>query len=174
MLEIINIGRVISWQELPRSHQELLREAEKAMARAYCPYSGFQVGAAILTQSGKTITGCNYEAAVHSNSICAERVALTTANAQGYGVDLRTIAVITRGRDSPTREITTSCGSCRQMLYEAALRSDYDLEVIYSTTLKDKIVLVGISELLPLPFGPRDLRRNGGEKKPGLTPTKTS
>lgn len=157
----------LNWQELPRKFQKLLSEAEKAMKRAYCPYSGFSVGAAVLTQSGKIITGCNYEVAAYGDSICAERSALTAANTQGLGKELRAIAVIARNRDSPTREVSAPCGSCRQMLYEAAQVADYDLEVILSTTLRDKIVITRISELLPLAFGPRDLGMGGEEDQPG-------
>lgn len=168
MLEKTNIGRVISWQELPRSHQRLLREAEKAMARAHCPYSGFSVGAAILASPEKMVSGANYEALVGGDSICAERVALTTANTQGYGKKLRTIAVIARSRDSPTSEVTAPCGSCRQMLTEAAQIADYDLEVIMSTTLRDKIVIAKISELLPFAFGSSNLGTDGGGDQPNL------
>lgn len=142
---------------------------------AYCPYSGFQVGAALLTQSGKIVTGCNYEVAAYGDSICAERTALTSANAQGLSKELRAIAVIARGRDSPTREITAPCGSCRQMLFEASAVADYDLEVILSTTLRDQIEIWRISELLPRAFGPQDLlRMGGGGDRPDLAVAKAS
>lgn len=146
-----------TWKELSRRYQRLLQEAEKAMERAYCPYSGFSVGAAVLTQSGKIINGCNYEVAAYGDSICAERTALTSANTEGHGKELRAIAVIARNRGSPTDEVTAPCGSCRQMLVEAAQVAGYDLEVILSTTLRDKIVFTRISELLPLAFGPNNL-----------------
>lgn len=67
------------------------------------------------------------------------------------------IAVIGRGKDFDTKDVTGPCGSCRQMLYEASQVSGTDLEIILSTTKKDKIVITTIKELLPLAFGPLDL-----------------
>jgi len=151
------VKRNLKWQRLSRDYQRLLLEAEKAMKQAYCPYSGFAVGAAVLTQSGKIIPGCNLEAAAYGDSLCAERVALSSANTQGFGTQLKAIAVIARNRDSPTQEVTAPCGSCRQILAEAAQRAEYNLEVLLSTTLKDKIVLIRISELLPFAFGSGNL-----------------
>ncbi len=168
MIEQTLISWQISWQELPQSFKKLLKEAEKAMERAYCPYSGFSVGAAVLTKSEEIITSCNLESAAYGDSICAEDSAVASANAQGYGTQLRAIAVIARKEDSPIREVAVPCGSSLQVLSEAAYRADYDLEVILSTTLKDKIVLIRISELLPFPFGPRDLEMGGGEGPAGL------
>ena len=68
---------------LDQEKQDLLAEAEKAMEHAYNPYSGFSVGAALLSQDGKTITAANLENAAYSPSICAERAALARANAMG-------------------------------------------------------------------------------------------
>ena len=166
--------RTLSWEELPRNFRRLLAEAEKAMAKAYCPYTGFAVGAAILTRGGKIFPGSNYEFSVPRDSICAEKVALSTANTQGYGKEIRAIALIARSRDSPTREVTAPCGSCRQMLFEAAQVADYDLEVIMATTLRDKIVITKISELLPFAFGPGNLGGGEDEDRPDLALVKAS
>jgi len=127
------------------------------MENAYCPYSGFSVGSAVLSRSGKIITGCNFEVASYGDSICAERSALLAANTYGFGKELKAIAVIARNRGLPTHQVTAPCGSCRQMMIAVAQRSNYDLEVVLSTTLKDKIVITRISELLPLAFGPKSL-----------------
>lgn len=67
------------------------------------------------------------------------------------------VAVIGRGDKFDTVEVTAPCGSCRQMLYESAQISEYDIEVIMATTKKGKIVIATIGELLPLAFGPKDL-----------------
>ena len=64
-------------------HVALLEIAEQARAHAYAPYSGFTVGAALLAQDGRVITGCNIESSVFSPSICAERVALSKAISEG-------------------------------------------------------------------------------------------
>ncbi len=140
---------------LSPSQKELLDEAAKAMETAYNPYSGFFVGAAMRTSDGQIFTGSNVENAAHG-SICAERSAIVRANAEGYR-HFTAVAVIARGKDFDSTIATAPCGACRQMLYEFAQLSGVNLEVILSTTQKDKIILTDIEELLPLGFGPSDL-----------------
>ena len=89
---------------------ELVQQALAARARAYTPYSGYQVGAAVLTEAGEVVLGCNVENAAYPATICAERVALTAAVAQGKR-DFTAIAVATRNGGSP-------CGTCRQVMME--------------------------------------------------------
>lgn len=151
------IGKRVSFEELFDEEQRLLKAARKTLKKSYSPYSDFLVGAAVLTTKNEIITGTNFETAA-GESICAERVALSRANAEGYGDRCKTIAVIARGRDSPTTKVTAPCGSCRQMIWEVAQRSgDGNFKIILSTTRFDKIVVTTIDELLPLAFGPKDL-----------------
>ena len=90
--------------------EELVQLALEARTRAYVPYSGYQVGAALLTEAGDVILGCNVENAAYPATICAERVALTAAIAQGKR-HFTAIAVATRNGGSP-------CGTCRQVMIE--------------------------------------------------------
>ncbi|MCH7728001.1 MAG: cytidine deaminase [Planctomycetes bacterium] len=90
--------------------EQLIVTARDARQQAYAPYSGFEVGAAVLTKSGEIFSGCNIENASYGLTICAERVAMVTAVAAGYR-DFAAIAVVTSGGASP-------CGSCRQFLAE--------------------------------------------------------
>lgn len=89
---------------------ELVQQALLARTRAYAPYSGYQVGAALLTEDGEVILGCNVENAAYPATICAERVALTTAVVQEKR-HFTAIAVATRNGGSP-------CGTCRQVMME--------------------------------------------------------
>ena len=89
---------------------ELVQQALAARTRAYTPYSGYQVGAAVLTAAGEVVLGCNVENAAYPATICAERVALTAAVAQGKR-QFTAIAVATRNGGSP-------CGTCRQVMME--------------------------------------------------------
>ena len=89
---------------------ELVQQALTARTRAYTPYSGYQVGAAVLTAAGEVVLGCNVENAAYPATICAERVALTAAVTQGKR-HFTAIAVATRNGGSP-------CGACRQVMME--------------------------------------------------------
>jgi cytidine deaminase len=90
--------------------EALVRQAAAARERAYAPYSGYKVGAALLGGSGRVYLGCNVENAVYPLSMCAERVAVFKAVCQGER-DFQAIAVVTQSGGTP-------CGSCRQVLRE--------------------------------------------------------
>lgn len=94
--------------------RELLRRASDARERAYAPYSGFHVGAAVLTCAGGTFAGCNVENASYGLTICAERAAIASAVAtEGEGMRLRAVAVAgEQGVACPP------CGACRQVIAE--------------------------------------------------------
>lgn len=82
--------------------------------RAFAPYSGFRVGAALLADNGTVITGCNVESASYGLTLCAERVALVKAVSEGY-VRFTAVAVV-----ADTERLTPPCGACRQLLWEFA------------------------------------------------------
>lgn len=148
--------REITYQQLNVMQRLLLDEATKAMEKAYNPYSNFYVGAALLSSQGEIISGVNVENAAYGSTICAERTAIVRANAMGIK-RFDAIAINARGATFDTECVTGPCGSCRQMLFESAQISEKNLDVIMSTTRKDKIVIATIGELLPLGFGPKDL-----------------
>lgn len=89
---------------------ELIRRACEARQHAHAPYSNFQVGAALLTESGEIISGCNVENASYGLTICAERVAFGTAIAAGHH-RFQALAIATSGGHPP-------CGACRQFAAE--------------------------------------------------------
>src|SRR3954454_8185019 len=91
---------------------ELVKSALDAQTRAYCPFSNFPVGAALRTAGGRIYQGVNVENASFGLTICAERVAASTAVANGER-QFTSLAVVSRGGVSP-------CGACRQFLAEFA------------------------------------------------------
>ena len=92
----------------------LTKVAKSAMKNAYAPYSGFRVGAAILTAEGKVFAGCNVENASYGMTNCAERTAIFSAIAQrGPSLDIKAVAV------TNSKGVACSpCGACRQVIYE--------------------------------------------------------
>ncbi|MBU4501570.1 MAG: cytidine deaminase [Nanoarchaeota archaeon] len=146
----------VKYKDLSKLEKKLLDEAEKVMENAYNPYSNFYVGAAILTEDDTIITGTNVENSAYGSTICAERSAILKANSEGYRM-YKSLAIIARGEDFDTTDVSAPCGSCRQMLYESSQISEKDLKIILSTTKKDKIIVTSIEELLPLGFGPKEL-----------------
>ncbi len=92
----------------------LVEAAWEAWGRAYAPYSHFQVGAALLTRSGRIIRGCNVENASYGGTNCAERTAVFAAAAEGFRPgDLEALVVVTEASS-----LTPPCGFCRQVLAE--------------------------------------------------------
>ena len=90
----------------------LISYAKKAMGNAYAPYSGFSVGAALLTTEGEIFTGCNVENASFGATICAERCAAMKAISEGY-TSFEKVAIV-----SSSGDYTYPCGICRQFLAE--------------------------------------------------------
>ena len=126
----------------------LLECATAAMERAYAPYSGFRVGAALLGSDGSITAGCNVENAAYPSGICAERVAVAAAVTQGVRT-FATIVIVTEA-EVPT----PPCGMCRQVLVEFAPQ----LEVV-SVTRGGAQAKWSMSELLPAAFTPTSMGR---------------
>lgn len=126
--------------------QALVGEATTIRKRAYCPYSNFSVGAALLTEDGsKVYTGCNIENSTLTPTICAERTAISKAVCDGY-IKFTKVAVVAH-----QQEFTAPCGVCRQALNEFR-SSDGDMEIYLSRPTHDKVLCTKLSQILPLSF----------------------
>jgi cytidine deaminase len=133
--------------------EQLLELARTATARAYAPYSRFNVGCAIESVDGEVVTGANMENACYRLGICAEQSALSAAQHRfGLGKVAR-IAVVGGTGDA----VCTPCGGCRQAILEAAQLSGRDLEILCGSGDGSKIERHSIGELIPFGFGPANL-----------------
>jgi cytidine deaminase len=143
-------------EELPVNDQQLLAKAREATSLAYAPYSGFHVGAAILLENGKVITGNNQENSAYPSGLCAERVAMFYANANYPDTAVKTIAVSAAKNGVLIKEAVKPCGACRQALAETEVRFHSPIRIILDG--QDNIlVLQGVESLLPLSFSKKDL-----------------
>ncbi len=129
------------------SNELLIEEAKKARLKAYTPYSKFKVGAALLTEDGSIIHGCNIENAAYGLCNCGERTALFSAMAQGHNQFIRLAVVADTNRPVPP------CGACRQVISELC---PSQMEVILAN-LKGDTEIVTVEQLLPGAFSQEDL-----------------
>ena len=127
-------------REVTETDLKLYRTAVSMLERSYSPFSGFRVGAALLTKSGEIITGVNIENSSLGATICAERTAFVKAISEGYR-EFDTSAIASSGQEA------WPCGICRQFMYEFAP----DLRVVTGTE-EDNLRVLTLKELLPEGF----------------------
>ena len=132
--------------------QSLLETAQKARLQSVAPFSGFLVGAAVKTDSGKVYTGCNVESASYGLTVCAERVAIWKALSEGER-NFTELAVV-----ADTETLTPPCGTCRQIIWEFARNA-----TIVFANLEGQSEVFHMAELLPRAFDARFLQ--GAKKK---------
>lgn len=126
--------------------EKLVRLAAEAMEKAYAPYSGYFVGAALLTKAGKVYTGCNIENSAYGPTNCAERTAFFKAVSEGER-DFAAIAVV-GGKGGEITGIFPPCGVCRQVMQEFC---DPDF-LIHMGGKNGEIQTVSLENLLPYGF----------------------
>lgn len=128
--------------------RKLIEAAKTAQKKAYCPYSRYPVGAAVLTESGRIYSGCNVENASFGLSICAERVAIFKAVSHG---EKRITALCVAAKSA------APCGACRQVIIEFAAK---DAEMIYldwqPLEKKEKVTVTTAGKMLPHAFDPSE------------------
>ena len=138
----------------------LLDAARDAASRAYAPYSGFHVGAALLLKDGSVVTGANVENASYGLTLCAETAAIAKIANEGWIDQLVAVAII-GGRPEGDALLGSDpvhpCGRCRQILNEAAEQSSTDIDVFCASGDGGTVARYKLSELLPHSFGPKDL-----------------
>ena len=127
--------------------KELIALADEARAKSYCPYSGYSVGAALLTKDGKVYTGANIENASFTPTVCAERVALFTALHAGER-EFAAIAVVGGHADRSAEKLFTPCGVCRQVLSEFCKPN---MRVLIGA--ENETLTTTLGELMPFGFG---------------------
>ena len=132
--------------------QKLMSTAIEYRKRSYSPYSGFRVGAALLSADGQIFGGCNIESASFSPTNCAERTALFKAVSEGVR-NFTAIAVV-GGKAEGELEFCSPCGVCRQALVEFCNPKNF---VVYLGTSEEDYKGYLLEELLPYSFTPKNV-----------------
>lgn len=132
--------------------ERLIGIAIRQLDFSYAPYSGFKVGAALLTKNGEIYTGCNIENAAYTSTNCAERSAFFKAVSEGVR-EFQTICIV-GGKDGVLTEYAAPCGVCRQVMMEFC---DPETFRIILAVDQENYDIFTLKELLPLGFGPSNL-----------------
>lgn len=122
--------------------QHLLDEAKLAQQHAHCPYSGFQVGAALIADNGKVYSGCNVENAAYPLGQCAEASAIGAMVSNG-AKKISDILIV-----SPNEKVCPPCGGCRQKIQEFASASTQ----VHMADSQGNVRTMTMAQLLPLAF----------------------
>ncbi|HNF72680.1 MAG TPA: cytidine deaminase [Chitinophagaceae bacterium] len=143
-------------ESMPEPFKPLLAKARACCLTAYAPYSGFNVGAAVLLENGSVIPGVNIENASYPVGICAERSALSAAISQFPDQKINAIA-ISYDTSSGAGIPVFPCGMCRQFLAECEDRNAAPIPVILSGQHGQVILIRSVLQLLPFHFSGTDL-----------------
>ena len=131
----------------------LIEKAMEQLQFSYTPYSNFKVGAALLAKNGTIYGGCNIENASYTPTNCAERTAFFKAVSEGVR-EFDAICIV-GGKDGVLTEYAAPCGVCRQVMMEFC---NPDTFQIILATSKEQYEIFTLKELLPLGFGPNNLK----------------
>lgn len=133
--------------------QMLIEKAMEQLQFSYTPYSNFKVGAALLAKNGTIYGGCNIESASYTPTNCAERTAFFKAVSEGVR-EFDAICIV-GGKDGVLTEYAAPCGVCRQVMMEFCNQDTF--QIILATS-KEQYEIFTLKELLPLGFGPNNLK----------------
>lgn len=143
--------------EMESQDAQLLTQARQACFQAYAPYSNFLVGAALLLDTGETVTGVNQENAAYPSGLCAERVALYASGAKYPQAKILSLAIAARRRDEAHFFPSAPCGACRQVMIEFQERQNSSFNLIFQGDKQQIIKCPSGYDLLPLVFNSSSL-----------------
>lgn len=141
-----------SLEELPKDVQELMQNAVKARENAYSPYSQFQVGAALILDNGKVISGNNQENASYPSGLCAERTAIYYAGSQYPEAKIVKMAITATSTKKDTIKPIPPCGACRQAILEYEVKQNQPIEIYFMGKVGEVAKSNSLTNLLPFIF----------------------
>ncbi len=157
--EIILRFNRAKFNELSKTEQELIEKAKDAFSIAYAPYSGFLVGASVLLENAKIISGNNQENVAYPAGLCAERVALFYAGSKYPEVGIKTIAISAKSKTFEIKDVVSPCGSCRQVMAEYQKKQEKNIRILLHSPNDDILIADSVEDLLPFMFNSEKLRK---------------
>ena len=148
-----------SVKELTEEDAGLLEEARVITNNAYAPYSNFLVGAVAILANGKHIAGTNQENASYPVGICAERALMAAAATQYPGVPIATMAISYHNTIKVGHYPLSPCGMCRQAMQEFEERTQHPIRLILAGLEGNIYIIAKASQLLPLAFSGKELKK---------------
>lgn len=139
-------------EELPKDVLMLMNKAFEAREKAYAPYSNFHVGAALLLDNDKIVTGNNQENASYPSGLCAERTAIYYAGSQYPKTKVLRMAISAGSKNKTTSIPIPPCGACRQAIAEYEIKQNEPIEIYFMGETGKIIKSDSLSNLLPLVF----------------------
>jgi len=155
---VISYHEYNSIADLDPADRSLLEDARLAMKSAYAPYSAYHVGAAVLLENEKVVSGNNQENAAYPSGLCAERVALFYASSQYPDTPVKAIAIAAKAKNFDISTMVTPCGSCRQVMAETENRFHTNMRLIMGGENGTIIIVEGVKNILPLMFHADELK----------------
>ncbi|WP_286748359.1 MULTISPECIES: cytidine deaminase [Roseivirga] len=137
---------------------QLLEEAQTAAQRAYCPYSNFQVGAALRLSNGQIVQGNNQENAAYPSGLCAERVAFFAAKSLHPEEEIEMVAIVAKPKTAKSFKLATPCGSCRQVMSEYENQQTKPIRLFLLNEKNEVYESESIDNILPFKFSDKHLK----------------
>ncbi len=146
-----------SLEALDAESKELIAVAKESLQHAYAPYSNFLVSAVVLLDDGTLVKGTNQENAAYPSGLCAERLAVFSANSQYPEKKIKKIAIIAQRRNETVLAPAASCGGCRQVMLEAENRQGKAFEIVMYANPNEWVLATSAASLLPFGFRKQNL-----------------
>ncbi|CAL2077319.1 cytidine deaminase [Tenacibaculum dicentrarchi] len=138
--------------ELTEQDTLLMNKAIEARAKAYAPYSKFNVGAAFLLENDEIVLGNNQESAAYPSGMCAERVGVWRVGSEFPGVKIKKLAITAASQNMTVDKPIGPCGACRQTLSEYEINQKEPMEVLFMGEVGKIIKTTSLLSLLPFSF----------------------
>ncbi len=138
--------------ELSNRDAQLMNEAKAALQKSHSPYSKFQVGASVILENGKVLSGANQENAAYPMCLCAEMVVLSTVSSEYPSMIINTMAITVKSSSQVIDLPVPPCGACRQTIFEFEQRQQKPIRILLQGEKGAIYEIASAKDILPLSF----------------------